>query len=102
MSNEVYNLYKRVGVKWPTFPIYPALSSYQQLELFKVVCHGRWIEMAQKAFSEGTWYAGGVDYKRHVVADSFEEAVCGLINKFWNTLNDTDQKKIKEILSTLQ
>lgn len=93
-----WKLYKEAGVPIPNPPISPILSEHQQLELFKVLCHGRWIEIAQKAFSEGTWYAGGVDYKRRLFTHSFQEAICGLILKYWEEMNKQDKDKIKAVL----
>lgn len=95
---HVWNLYKKCEVSIPNFPMSPELSEHQQLELFKVLCYGRWIEIAQKAFSEGTWYAGGVDYRRRLITHSFEEAVCGLILKYWEEMSSTSKDKVKAIL----
>ena len=93
-----WNLYKKCEVPIPNFPMSPQFSEHQQLELFKVLCCGRWIEIAQKAFYEGIWYAGGVDYKRRLITHSFEEAVCGLILKYWEEMSTQDKAKIKKIL----
>ena len=94
----IYDLYLKVGITPPNHPVYPKLSYYQQVEIFKVLCNGRWIEIAQKAFHEGEWYAGGVDYKRRTYAHSFEEAVCALILKYWSEMRDNDKERVKEIL----
>ena len=98
MSVDVFNLFMKAQIKIPNAPAYPSLSYYQQIELFKVLCHGRWIEIAQHAFKEGEWYAGGVDYKRRTFAHSFEEAVCALILKYWSEMRDNDKERVKEIL----
>lgn len=98
MSVHVLELYHKANVRVPIAPVYPTLSYEQQIELFKILCHGRWIEIAQKAFSEGTWYAGGVDYKRRLNANSFEEAICGLILKYWIEMNEVDKERVREIL----
>ena len=98
MSNEIYNLYLDAGIIPKEFPKYPVLSEHQQLALIKELCRGRWVEIAKRAFREGAWYAGGVDYKRRIFADSFEEAVCGLIRKYWNEMNKEDKTMIRNIL----
>jgi hypothetical protein len=95
---SVYDLYVKAQVKPPLHSIVPSLDYYQQVELFKVLCHGRWIEIAQHPFREGEWYAGGVDYKRRTFAHSFEEAVCALILKYWSEMRDNDKERVKEIL----
>ena len=98
VDNGIWDLYIRAGVEIPNFPVYPKLTYEQQVELFKVLCHGRWVEIAQHAFKEGEWYAGGVDYKRRTYAHSFEEAVCALILKYWSEMRDNDKERVKEIL----
>ena len=97
-DNNIYDLYTKAGVNSLNYPMYPSLSYYQQVEIFKILCNGRWIEIAQKAFHEGEWYAGGVDYKRRTYANSFEEVICALILKYWSEINERDKERIKEIL----
>lgn len=101
VDNGIWDLYVTTGVEISNFPVYPKLTSEQQIELFKVLCHGRWIEIAQHAFKEGEWYAGGVDYKRRTYANSFEEVLCKLILKYWSEMSENDKGEVRRLLSNL-
>ena len=85
------------------FSFYPADSrnqTHQQLQLLQVLIRGRWIEFAQYVGELGKpkYYVGKIDFKAHFEAETFEEALTGLIIRIWENLSEKDKNKIQEIL----
>ena len=96
MTTEVIELFQKADVRLISAFVCPSLSSYQQLELLKVLINGRWIEFG-KHFHQG-YYMGEINFRHHVSTPDFESTLCGLICECWETFNSTDKERIKEIL----
>ena len=71
-------------------------SPEMQLEVLKVLIDGLWIEFAH--YRNKGYYAGKVDFKQHFEAETFEEALAGLVNRVWNSMSDSARERIREIL----
>ena len=77
MSSYVLKLYKKFEVKINSSFVYPSLNSYQQLELLKVLMHGRWVELARWFPNE--YYCGEINFKNRITTESFEETLSGML-----------------------
>ena len=96
MSTEIIELLQKAGVRLISAFVSPSLSSYQQLELLKVLINGRWIELG-KHFHGGL-YMGEISFRHHISTPDFESTLCGLICQCWETFNEEDKERIKSIL----
>lgn len=76
--------------------VYPVLSYKQQVELFKILIRGRWIEFANH-ISSG-YYIGKVNLRKHISCSSFEEALAGIILSLWSEFSETAKRDIREVL----
>ena len=96
MSTELIELLQKADVRLISAFVSPSLSSYQQIELLKVLINGRWIEFG-KHFSKG-FYMGEINFKHRISTPDFESTLCGLICQCWETFNDEDKERIRSIL----
>lgn len=96
MSSEIIKLHEKAQAKLPVAFVSPVLSSYQQLELLKVLIHGRWIEFGRH-FHTG-FYMGEINFKHHIQTPNFEDTLCGIICQCWDTFNEEDKEEIRKIL----
>ena len=76
-------------------------SEEMQLEVFKVLIEGRWIEFAHYRkgdLGSKSYYAGTVNFKNRFEAETFDETLAGIVNLLWSSMNNEDKNKIKKIL----
>lgn len=100
MSSYVLKLYEKLKVKINSSFVYPSLNSYQQLELLKVLMHGRWVEFAR--WFPDDYYAGEINFKNRIRTESFEETLSGMLLLCYDSFNDKDKERVKKILGGLQ
>ena len=100
MSSYVLKLYKKFEVSINPSFIYPSLNYYQQLELLKVLMHGRWVELAR--WFPNKYYCGEINFKNRITTESFEETLSGMLLLCYDSFNKQDIGRIKEILKGTQ
>ena len=76
--------------------VYPSFTHEKQIELLKVIMHGTWIEMAQHFGTN--YYMGRIDFRKHLEAETFEEALAGMTCLLWEELSEKDKERVKDIL----
>lgn len=77
---------------------YPPFTAEKQIELIKWLCRtGRCVLRVVQYTDTNNWCIQTVDYIS-CIAESFENAIAGLINNLWQDLTEEEQQQIKEIL----
>lgn len=112
--NEVEKMYENAGIKkcirklQSCEPIqevceeceynwYPEFDTEKQLELIKLLCTKRYIDIIftpEKEYYIFAYYIGCGFNK------NFDEALAMFVNQYWNELSEEERKQIKEILNS--
>ena len=95
--SEIEKMYENIGVEpiYPYTKCYPDFTSEKQIEILKLLCQRRFIELGLTPDDEYFLYDHGYCQSH---SQYFEEAVAKFVSMIWQDLTEDEKQQIKEIL----
>ena len=95
--NEVEKMYENAGVEpiYPYTKCYPDFTTEKQIEILKLLCQQRFIELGTTPDDEYFLYDHDCcqSHSQH-----FNEAVAKFVNMLWQDLTEEEKQRVKGIL----